>query len=152
MNKKAAIGDIIMDNILFLIIVAIFLVFMLYIVLQYQSSAVVWEKFYTGEITKVIDFSIPGDSVCLNVHKATEIAKSNNVLSDSEIFTINNAQKEICTKLSKGQQTCLNYFNDVDTIDWKLKLSEGKDSSGASTINILCFNIVKTQKKVEEIV
>ena len=147
MNKKAALGDIVMDNAIYLIFLVIFFVGMLYFVASYKGGAVVWEDYYAKEIVKIINFANPGDSTCLDVHKATEIAKDNNVRSFSEIFTIDNADDEVCVKLSKGRRTCFNYFNGIDIVNVDLKLAEGIDKEGEHTKNILCFDIIEIQSK-----
>lgn len=151
MNKKAALGDIILDNAVYLIFIVLNLVGMIYFIASYQGGASVWENYYVKEIVKIIDFAEPGDSVCLDVHKATEIAKSNNVRSFSEIFTLNNIENEFCVKLSKGRKTCFTYFNEIDITNIQLKLAEGVDRNKEHTLNILCFDFAQPQVTPQQV-
>ncbi len=149
MNKKAALGDIVMDNAVYLIFLVIFFGGMLYFIATYEGGAAIWEDYYAKEIVKIIDLTEPGDSSCIDVHKATEIAKSNNVQSFSEIFTIDNIENKVCVKLSKGRQTCFNYFNSIDITNINLKLAGGLDEEGERNKNIFCFDTIKTPENLE---
>ncbi len=141
MNKKAGIGDILLDNLTYLILLAIFVVGIFAILLQFENGAGVWGDYYSKEIGKVIDFSNAGDKVCLDVQKATEIAKKNSVKSFSEIFRIDNPANEVCVKLSLGKRKCFNYWNDVDVVNLDLKFGLGDNEK-----NRLCFDVVEVQK------
>ncbi len=133
-NRRGEGGeDFFLDNVVFLILLAIFFSAMLYFIFQQQEGAGVWEDYYVKEITKEIDFSEQGDKICMDVHKATEIAKKNNVASFSEIFRIDNVANEVCVKLSRGRKTCLNYFNEIDVVNIDLRLGVPG--------NVLCFDI-----------
>ena len=140
-NKRAEVGDILLNNLVYLILLVIFIAGMLTIILQLKNGASVWEEYYAKEIVKVIDFSNAGDKACLDVQKATEIAKKNNIKSFSEIFMIDNPSNEICVKLSLGRKTCFNYWNDVDVVNLDLKLGLGENEK-----NKLCFEIVEVRK------
>lgn len=145
-NRKGEFGELLFSNVSYLVLLIIFFVGILYFVMQQQEGAGVWEDYYAKEIVKMIDFSNAGDNICLDVHRATEIAQKNNVKSFSEIFGIDNVGNEVCVKLSKGRKTCFSYFNRVDVVNVELKLAEGRDESGRN-VNLLCFNISDVQKK-----
>jgi len=145
-NRKGEFGELLFSNVSYLVLLIIFFAGILYFVMQQQEGAGVWEDYYAKEIVKIIDFSNVGDNICLDVHRATEIAQKNNVNSFSEIFGIDNAGNEVCVKLSKGRKTCFSYFNKVDVVNVDLKLGEGKDESGRD-VNLLCFNIVEKQQE-----
>jgi len=139
-NRRGEGGeDFFLDNVVFLILLVIFFVGMLYFIFQQQEGAGVWEDYYVKEIVKVIDFSDAGDKACMDVHKATEIAKKNNVASFSEIFRIDNTTNEVCVKLSRGRKTCFNYFNDIDIVNIDLKLGIPG--------NVLCFDTVNINRR-----
>ena len=140
-DKKANVGDILLDNLIYLLLLVIFIFGIFAIILQLENGAVVWEDYYAKEIVKVIDFSNAGDRACLDVHKATEIAKKNNVKSFSEIFIIDNPANEVCVKLSLGRKTCFNYWNDVDIVNIDLKFGLGENEK-----NKLCFELVEVQR------
>ena len=140
-NKRGGIADISLDSVVYLLLLVIFFAGMLTILSQQKNGAAIWEDYYAKEIAKVIDFSIVGDSVCFDVHKATEIAKKNSVKSFSEIFTIDNVENDACVKLSAGRKTCFNYFNDVDVVNINLKFGLGENEK-----NRLCFDIARARK------
>ncbi|MEM4259168.1 MAG: hypothetical protein QXS38_00175 [Candidatus Pacearchaeota archaeon] len=115
MDKKAKIGDIVMDNIVYLIILIIFFAGMMTFVYSKMNGAAVWEDYYAKEIVKVIDLSEPGDEITLDVHKATEIAQKNKVDFD-KIFSFDNLRNEVCVRLSAGRASCYYYFNNVSVV------------------------------------
>ncbi len=137
-NSKGELGDFLLDNVVFLILLVVFFSGMLYFILQQQEGASVWEEYYAKEIVKIIDFSERGDKACMDVHKATEIAKKNNIASFSEIFRFDNSANEICVKLSRGRKTCFNYFNELDVVNLDLRLGVPG--------NVLCFDIVDSNR------
>lgn len=141
MNKRGGIGDILLDNVIYLVLLGIFIASITPFVLGQMNGGDVWADYYAKEIAKVIDFSKPGDKICLDVHKASEIAKNNNIRSFSEIFKIDNVKNEICVKLSSGRATCFDFFNDVDVINAGIELGFGKDGK-----NIFCFEINEASK------
>lgn len=141
MNKKAGVGDILLDNLIYLILLVIFIAGMFAIILQLKNGASVWEDYYAKEIVKAIDFANPGDKACLDVQKATEIAEKNSVKSFSEIFTIDNSANEVCVKLSLGRKTCFNYWNELDIVNVNLKFGLGENEK-----NRLCFEFIEVQK------
>lgn len=149
MNKKAEIGDVLIDNVIHLIFLALFFIGMVWFVASYQNGAAIWEDYYAKEIVKVINFAEPRDEVWLDVHNATEIAKKNKLASFSEIFQLDNVKNEVCVKLNKGKKTCYSYFNDVDVVNFGLKLAEGKNDEGKS-VNLLYFKVIEVQNKADE--
>ena len=104
-----------MDNIIYLILLIIFFFGMMTFVYSKMNGAAVWEDYYAKEIAKVIDRAEPGAYV-LDVHKATEVAKNNNLADFNEIFSFDNLNNEICVKLSRGRASCYNYFGDVSVV------------------------------------
>lgn len=141
MNKRGELGDILKDNAIFLILVVFFVIGIGLFLLQQKSGAVVWEDYYVKEIVKAVDIAEAGDEICLDVHKATEIALSNEV-SLSEAFSVDNSKNEACVRLSKGRRSCFLFFNDVDVVmdSESLKLAGGVNERGED-VNVLCFNV-----------
>ncbi len=127
-----------MQNVLYIIIVIIFIVGIFLFVQNQQNGASIWEKYYAKEISKVINLAQPGDSITLDIHKATEIAQKNKLSSFSEIFQFDNSNNELCVKLSLGRKTCYSYFNNVDINNIKIELG--------TPINILKFEVTEKQK------
>ncbi len=138
-EKKGEIGELLMDNVVFLILLVIFLSGMIFFVSAQQEGAAVWESYYVKEIVKIIDFSESGDKACIDVHKATEIAQKNKISSFSEIFSFDNSANAVCVKLSSGRRTCFNYFNDIDVVNVDLKLGVPG--------NVLCFEIIERKNE-----
>lgn len=136
MNKKAD-SNLLMRNVTYLILLAIFVVLIFLSIRQKANTAAIWEDYYVKEITKVIDLSKPGDNVTLNVQKATEIAFKNTV-GQSEIFRFDNLKNEICIKLSQGRATCFSYFNEVDITEPNIELGVPE--------NVLHFSVKEKAK------
>ena len=145
MNKKGESQDLLKGNLVYLILLVIFFVVMLYFVLNEQEGADIWADYYAKEIVKVVDFSKARDGICLDVHKATEIAQENEVESFSEIFQADNIENEVCVKLSRGVKRCFKYFNNVDVVNLDLKLIGGKNEE-EERVNVLCFDINEARK------
>jgi len=137
-NKKGKVGDILMDNIIYLVLLIIFFAGMMAFVYTKMNGAAVWEDFYAKEISKTIDTAQVGDVVILDVQKASEIAKSNKVADFEKIFQFDNAKNEVCVQLSTGGKNCYNYFNNVDIVP----AGEGKWIHYAEPVNRLHFAIV----------
>ncbi|MEK6854957.1 MAG: hypothetical protein AABX73_01930 [Nanoarchaeota archaeon] len=133
MNKKADIQEILTANIVYVILLLIFFLLMLFFLRDQMNGSSVWADFYAKEITKTINYAQPGDTITINIHKATKIAKSNELKSFSEIFAFDNSNSQICVKLSKERETCNYYFNNIDVINPEIKLGVPE--------NILVFKI-----------
>ena len=141
MNKKAKLNDLIMSNVVYFILTALFVIGLSVFVFGQMNGSGVWEEFYAKEIVKVINLAEPGDEITLDVHRGTVIAKENEVRSYSDMFRIDNANNEICVRLSSSRRTCYSYFNDVDVMDWKVELGVGKNGG-----NILSFKVVEVKR------
>jgi len=142
MNKKAKFGDIVIDNVIYLVLLIIFFVGMLAFANSKANGASVWEDYYAKEISKVIDSSSSGDNFVIDVHKATEIAKKNKLDSFEEIFSFDNFKNEVCVKLSRGRASCYNYLNEVNVAvsgDKWIYLAEPVDGE---SVNRLHFSIL----------
>ena len=141
MNKKAK-TNLLMNNLSYLILLIIFFLGMLAFVYLQSNGAAVWEDYYAKEIVKVVDLSTPGDTIVLDVHKGTGIAKSNQI-GYEEIFQFDNLNHEVCVKLSKGRASCFSYVNNVTvTFD-----DTGKWISFAEPVNRLHFKIIGRGEK-----
>lgn len=141
-NKRGSSEDLMKSYLVYLILLIVFLAGMFFVISGQKQGADIWADYYSKEIVKVIDFSNIGDKICLDMHRPSVIAKDNEVKSYSEIFQIDNKNKDVCVKLSKGIKRCYNYFNDVNLINLEFKLAEGRNENNKE-VNILCFDIVK---------
>lgn len=138
MNRKAS--ETLKDNVIYLILLIAFFSLMLLFISSQANGASAWSNYYAKELTKVINSASPGDEIILDVHKATEVARRNEVQSFNEIFTFNNIEKEVCVKLSPGRTSCYSYFNDVDILDPRVNPASG--TSGET--NTLTFKIINS--------
>lgn len=141
MNRKAKIGDIVMDNVIYLILLVIFFVAMLTFVNSKMNGAVIWEDYYAKEIAQIIDMSKPGDIITLDVQSATEIAYKNKIADFEEIFLFDNFNNEVCVKLSRGKASCFSYFSNVDV---KMARGESNWIFFMEPVNRLHFEIVES--------
>ncbi len=121
MDKKGGMNELVMNNIIYLIFIALFVISLGAFVFNQVDGAAVWEDYYAKEITKVINLASPGDEIVLDVHRGTEIGRGNGVESFNDMFRIDNGDNEVCVRLSSTRRTCYNYFNDVD-VEWELRL------------------------------
>jgi len=143
MNKKAVGIDFLGWNFIYIVLEIIFFILILYWVVGFQDSAALWEDFYVKEITRLINTAEPGQEVFLDVSPATRIAFSNGV-GKSDLFNFNNVNNFVTVKLTPNRGSSFSFFNDVDIVDWDVRLVSG----GAET-NRLYFKIVEVQKQDE---
>ena len=139
MNNKAESN--LTSNLIFLILLALFIGVMGLFLYAQNSGAAVWEDYYAKEIVKLINMAEPGDEIVLDIQKGTEIAGSENVGSFSEIIEFKSQINTVCVKLSPGGQTCYEYFNDVDVVNYEIKLGV--------PINLLSFKVVEKEAEDE---
>lgn len=129
MNKKA----ILKATVIYVLPVVLLVVFAAGLISIQINNAEVWANYYAKEISRIINTARPGQKVTLDVHKATEIAKSNEISRFEEIFQFNNAENELCIKLTATQKVCYYYFNNVDIVEPKIIYGQ--------PINLLTFEI-----------
>ena len=138
MNKKGGLGDILLDNIMFLIILVLFFSVIFIFVTGQQEGRAVWEQFYATEISRVINLAQPGDEITLDVHRATVIAKKNGI-QFSSIFNFDNVGNEVQVKLGQRGGTTYRFYNEVDVVEWEIEpgLADG--------VNKLKFKVIKSE-------
>ena len=123
----------------YLVILAAFMILLYFSIGHYLSGAAVSEDYYAKEIVKVINLAEPGDVIELNVHKGTEIALKNKVTAYSDLFRIDNKNKEVCVRFFEQGRTCYSFFNDVFIDNWRLELGIPE--------NVLYFEVKERVKK-----
>lgn len=119
MNKKAAM---VVGESIAIIIVILFLVGMIYFVLDKRNGGGVIGDEYSKKIAGIIDVAEPGEVVQLDVHRLTKVAVAHRVELD-KIFTFDNTNNIVCIQLSQGIKNCYTYFNDVSVVG--VELEEG---------------------------
>jgi hypothetical protein len=117
MNKRGEEGGVLKDNVVYIILLAVFVAALLYYLYGQMNGAAVWEDFYAKEIVRIVDMAKPGDYIELDISKAGEIAKKNDVYLSNQMIEFDVNAKRICVKLSTGKKTCYSYFNDVRLSD-----------------------------------
>ncbi|MCH7567873.1 MAG: hypothetical protein IIA87_00455 [Nanoarchaeota archaeon] len=147
MNKRGeSAGDnILFNNLIYMILFILFFLGMFYYVLGFQNGAALLEDFYAKEISRMINAAELGTEteVSLDVTKATEIAFKKGVRR-SDIFNFDNVNNKVIVSLRLNGGTSFNFFNDVDVVDWDIKLV-----SGGIETNRLYFKIVEKQRESE---
>jgi len=138
MNRKAE-SALLMSNVVYLIIVVLFLIGVYAFMFQQREGAGVWEDYYSKEISKIVNLASGEEKVVLNVHKGTVIAKRNGISDFNDIFKFNNEKKEICVQLNINKKTCYYYFNDVEIRDVKIELGVPE--------NLIHFRIISNEGK-----
>jgi len=139
MNRKAASG-VIMENIIYLVALAVFVGLMIFYIGAQRDGAAVWSDIYAKEIVGVIDSGMAGQDVILDVQKPTSIAIGNGI-SLSAVFAFDNANNNLCVSLSRGKQSCYKYSNNVDIINVDIKKGVPE--------NLLTFKIVEKKRNSE---
>lgn len=142
MNRKGGFGDLLWDNVIYLVLLVLFFIGMFIFISAKASGAGIWSEFYGSEIARVIDSAKSGDEIVLDVHKATEIAKDNKVASFSEIFVFDNTNNRVGVKLTPGARMYYSYFKDVDIVDVELELGIYREPA----INVLKFKVVEPRR------
>jgi hypothetical protein len=135
--KRKGESDILWDQVVYLILGALFVIAVGSFIYMQTNSAGVWGEFYLKRVIVTLNSAHPGDEVVIEVHKATEIAKKNGITNFDSIFNFNNAEKLVCVQLSTSGKFCMNYFNEIYVEEPKIDLgisSEGK--------NLLKFRVV----------
>jgi len=140
MNKIGESSSLIDDNLIYIVLIFIFLSIMIVFLNQQKDGARMWQDFYAKEIVKIIDSSSVGDEVTLDINKAISIAKNKGVVY-KEIFTFDN-KNSVCVKLSAGQATCYEYYKNF-------KFSEPEIRLGVPG-NILKFKILKNEENEQK--
>jgi hypothetical protein len=136
MERKAS--SLLMENIMYLIILIFFVSMIMGFLWTRSNSAALWEDFYAKELARTLNSGEAGDSLRINVHKGTVIAKRSgiDVQEASNMFIFNAKDKKVCVTLSKGGGRCYPYFNNVAVTNVSIEL-------GVPT-NFLTFKIEGT--------
>jgi hypothetical protein len=142
MNRKASLGEILMNNAIYIILSVVFFVGMFLFIMMQMNGAQRWSQYYSQEIVKIIESSEPNTTISLDVHKATGIAIDNEIQDINEIFQFDDNRNEVCVKLSQGKKSCYFYFNQVNIINKELKLAQGPKAD----TNVLIFKITDRVK------
>lgn len=145
MVKMNSRGDmnILMSNMIYVILVVLFLMLIFNFIQGQKNDAGYWEDFYASEVSKIISVSEGELELKLNVNTATEIARKNEVRDFDRLFIFDNSRKEVCVSLSvSGKYTCNAFFRNVTILDDELIYGAPE--------NMLSFKIVEEIEEVED--
>ena len=124
-----------MDNVIFLILLIVFLGLIFVFVSGQNENVGIAEQQYASEIARVINLAEPGDEIILDVHNATRLALEEGI-EFNKIFSFDNENNKVFVKLSSSGRTSFEFFNDVDVVDSEIEIGL-KDG-----VNKLKFRIV----------
>ncbi|HVY01250.1 MAG TPA: hypothetical protein VHA12_00610 [Candidatus Nanoarchaeia archaeon] len=141
MNKKA---NVLTENIMYLILLAFFVLLIWGFLFNRANSSALWEDFYAKELARVVDSSQAGDVLRLEVQKATSIAKRNgiDIQEAGNMFLFDAKNRRICVQLSVSGGKCYPYFNDVIVTQTSMELGVPQ--------NFLNFKIEKRTENENE--
>ena len=141
MNKRAVLSNTLISTVVGIIAIATVVAGISIFLVSQKNAAAVWEDYYAKEISRVINLALPGDEISLDVTKAFGIATKSQVRSQSEIFTFDNPNNEVCVKLAPSRKTCYPFFNDVDVINYEI-LPVG-DIKDGKPVSLLKFKVAE---------
>ena len=110
-NKK---GEILVENLVFIILNVLFLGILVAFLLQQGSGAVFLEDAYSKQIALLIDSSKPGMSIKIDMEKGFELAEKNNVVFADVVIISGNVVE---VKLSSQSGYKYSFFNDAIALD-----------------------------------
>ena len=128
-------GSLIENNVIYLVLLAIFFIPILFFVKGQMNGAGVFSDYYAKEIVRQINLAEPGDKISFNVQEATNIAVKNSVSDLNETFSFDEVNNEACVKLSPNTKTCYSYFSDIRIRNNELRLGVPE--------NVLVFEVEK---------
>lgn len=136
MNKRASI---VMDNLIHIIIFALFFSIMFWGINSYSDGGFLLEDIYAKEISRVINTAEPGMSFKIDISKIASVAFENGK-NFADIVYIDNVNNEVrvSSRLSSG--TAYKFFNDVDVVNFEVK------PASASSKTLFIFEVVEKQR------
>ena len=106
-DKKA---EILAGNLVFIILNLVFLAVLIIFISQQGSGAIILEETYAKEIALMIDSSIPGTELILDMESAKEHAEENGINFKDIVKIENNI---VIVKISKDSGYQYSFFNNV---------------------------------------
>ena len=104
-------GQILVENIMFIILNLIFLTILILFIFSKTGSEALLEEKYSKQIALLIDSAKPGMIIQLNMEDALEKADKNNWERKKIVFIEGN---EVTVKLREKGENSYSFFNDVD--------------------------------------
>ena len=110
-KNKSKKGNVLMENIVFIILNLIFLTILILFLLKQGGGAIILEQAYAKQIALLIDSAKPGAEIYLNMEKGKKVAEKNSV-EFKDVVKINN--NIVMVKLSEEGGYEYSFFNDVE--------------------------------------
>lgn len=129
-----------MDNIIHIIIFAMFFAIMFWGISSYSDGSALLEDIYAKEIARVINGAEPGMNFKIDISKIASVA-FNNGKNFADIIYVDNVNNEVrvSSRLSSG--TAYKFFNDVDVVNFSVETVSGNEE-GTRFI----FEVVEKQR------
>ncbi len=135
-------GEILIENIIFIILNVIFVSILIFFLFKQGSGAILLEQTYSKQIALMIDSAKPVMEIKLNMEKAKKVAEENKI-DFSEIVSITGNVVKV--KLSQKGGYEYSFFNDVEAKAFPEK-NENNEYTG-----IYIFTINKKMPLVEKV-
>ncbi len=109
MKKKR--GEILIENVIFIILNLVFLTILILFLVKQGSGAVSLERLYSKQISLLIDSAVPGTILKINMEKAFKVSEDKGFSFDKAVYIKDNV---VTVKLSLDSGAKYTFFNDVD--------------------------------------
>lgn len=128
-NKR---GQIIAENVIFLVLNLIFLAILAIFLVNQSSGTPLLEDVYSKQIALLIDSAKPGMSMEVNLERAYEIAKEEGVPFE-DVLKIDTDKNYVYFSLGDGDGRRYHFFNNVNVTEYSITVDE---KEGYHAINI----------------
>ena len=108
--KKNSKGEILIENVIFIVLNLTFLAILVLFFINQSSGVVLLEQPYAKQIALLIDSASPGMEIEIDMTKAMNLAKKNDV-SFEDVVKIE--ENFVIVKLSKNSGKEYHFFNDI---------------------------------------
>lgn len=112
MKKRFKRGNILIENVIFIVLTLFFLTILILFVFSKMGSAAVLEEKYAKQIALIIDSSKPDMEIVLDMSDA--IKKAEDEKWGGEIVNINIQDNVVTVKLREKGDYSYSFFNDID--------------------------------------
>jgi urate oxidase len=117
MKKNGKKGQILTENIIFIVLNLIFLSILVLFVYSKSGGEAVLEEKYAKQIALVIDSAKPSMKIHLNMEDAYKKAESNG-FDNRSVVSVDSQNNIVNVKLRNGNGYSYNFFNDVDVFSY----------------------------------
>ncbi|MFA5953658.1 MAG: hypothetical protein WC812_03630 [Candidatus Pacearchaeota archaeon] len=112
MFDKKKNGEILVENVIFIILNLVFLIILILFLIKQGAGAISLEQVYSKKIALIIDSSSLGMIIKINMQDAKEIAEKNSVDFSNVVF-IDEITHSVTVKLTEKGGYSYSYFNDA---------------------------------------